>query len=82
MVRLHQGEFSEVEEKVALNQTHSPERVEKVDAYVDPFVLGADETPRIAMVRIEGDSRGLRLHRAERTENGATRRVTGIERSS
>jgi len=30
------------------------------------------------MARAEADSRGLRLHRAEQTESGATRRVTGI----
>ena len=78
---MDQGEFSEVEGKVALNQTRSPESSERWSD-VDPLYLGADEMRQCDMASAAAASRGLRLHRAEHTEDGATRRVTGNEGSS
>lgn len=61
---------------VALNQTHSPERRERWKI-ADPIDTGAGETSQSVKVSNAVNSRGLRLHRAKRTEYGATRRVTG-----
>jgi hypothetical protein len=69
------SKFSEVK-GVALNQTHSPERIERWKI-ADPIDTGAGETQQSVMVSDAVNSRGLRLHRAKRTEYGATRRVTG-----
>ena len=57
-----------------MNQKHSPER-NLMRSVVDPFILGADETQQHVMASSASASRGLRLHRAERTEGGATRRT-------
>jgi len=69
------SEFSEVK-GVALNQRQSPERIERWKI-ADPIDIGAGETRQSVMVSDAVNSRGLRLHRAERTEYGATRRVAG-----
>ena len=61
---------------VALNQTRSPERIERWRT-ADPIDIGAGETQQSVMVSDAVNSRGLRLHRAEQTEYGATRRVAG-----
>ena len=72
---MDQDEFIEVK-GVALNQTHSPERQERWRT-ADLLRTGAGETQQSDMVSNAESSRGLRLHRAKRTEDGATRRVTG-----
>jgi hypothetical protein len=61
---------------VALNQTRSPERIEWW-SIADPIDIGAGETWQSVMASNAVNSRGLRLHRAERTEYGTTRRVAG-----
>lgn len=70
------GEFSEVEGCRVLNQTHSPESSLRWSA-VDPLFSGADEMGHHVKASGATASRGLRLHRAERTEDEATRRVAG-----
>jgi hypothetical protein len=44
----------------------------------DPFFTGAGKTRQSVMVSDAAGSRGLRLHRVKRTEDGATRRVAGL----
>lgn len=45
--------------------------------FADPIDIGAGETQQSVKVSDAVNSRGLRLHRAEQTEYGATRRVAG-----
>lgn len=68
------GEFSVGEGRRVLNQTHNPERVESWSV-ADPFSLGAGKTRKSDRARSTVASRGHRLHRAERIEDEATRRV-------
>ena len=77
-IRLDHGEFSVGEGCRVLNQRHSPESSLRWSA-ADPFILGAGEMLQCVKASAATASRGLRLHRAERTESGATRRVTGID---
>ena len=72
---MNQSEFSEVK-GVALNQTRSPKGIVRWRA-ADPVDMGAGEMRQSVMVSYAATSRGIRLHRAKRTEYGATRRVAG-----